>query len=78
MHTCLLVPLTYHTNPAHYFQRIHAQSGAVLLDSGYPVSQRGRFDILSAQPLETITPQPNEQVDAFRQRCQALLQSLPL
>ena len=77
MHTCLLLPLTYHTNPAHYFQRIHALTGAVLLDSGYPVSQRGRFDILSAQPLETITPQPNEQVAAFRQRCQALLQQLP-
>ena len=78
MHTCLLLPLTYQTNPAYYFQRIHAQTGAVLLDSGYPVSQRGRFDILSAQPLKTITPQLNEQVDAFRQRCQALLQQLSL
>lgn len=78
MHTCLLFPLDYHNNPARYFQHIHTQTGAVLLDSGYPVSQRGRFDILSAEPLETIKPQPAESVDAFRQRCQTLLQQLEL
>ncbi|HKM37264.1 MAG TPA: aminodeoxychorismate synthase component I [Thiopseudomonas sp.] len=78
MPTCQLFPLDYHADPAHYFQQIHTQTGAVLLDSGYPVSQRGRFDILSAQPLQSITPQANEPVDLFRQRCQSLLTQLPL
>ncbi len=77
MLTCQLFPLEYHADPAYYFQHIHNQTGAVLLDSGYPVSQRGRFDILSAEPLQSITPQPDEIVDVFRQRCQSLLTQLP-
>lgn len=76
MPTCQLFPLDYSANPAHYFQQIQAQTGAVLLDSGYPVSQRGRFDILSAEPLQSLTPQPDEPLDVFRQRCQSLLTQL--
>ena len=77
MLTCQLFPLEYHADPAHYFQHIHNQNGAVLLDSGYPVSQRGRFDILSAEPLQLITPQADESVELFHQRCQKLLTQLP-
>ena len=78
MSTCQLFSLDYHPDPAHYFQRLHAQQGAVLLDCGQPVSQRGRFDILSAWPLVQISPTPEELVAGFRQRCQALVQTLSL
>lgn len=76
MPTCLLFALPYHSNPAEHFQHIHSLQGAVLLDSGYPVSQRGRFDLCSAQPVSSITPLEDESVDDFRQRCQRLLQQL--
>ena len=78
MSTCQLFSLDYYPDPAHYFQRLHAQQGAVLLDSGKPVSQRGRFDIFSAWPLVQISPKPEESVADFRQRCQALVQRLSL
>ena len=76
MLTCQLFALDYHADPTHHFKKVHAQSGAVLLDSGHPVSQRGRFDIISAWPLTSITPSPAESIDSFRQRCQALLKQL--
>ena len=76
MLTCQLFALDYHADPAHHFEKVHAQCGAVLLDCGHPVSQRGRFDILSAWPLASITPSPAESIDSFRQRCQALLKQL--
>ena len=76
MLTCYLLPLTYHADPAHYFQQVHHAAGAVLLDSSQPISQRGRFDLLSAWPLASISPHPQEPLTAFRQRCQALLQQL--
>lgn len=76
MHTCQLFPLEYQADPAHYFQQVQAQPGAVLLDSGHPTSQRGRFDLLSAYPLTSITPTDTESIDSFRQRCQRLLKQL--
>lgn len=76
MLTCQLFALDYHADPTHHFAKVHAQNGAVLLDCGHPVSQRGRFDILSAWPLSTITPCAAESIDSFRQRCQALLKQL--
>lgn len=77
MPTCQTFPLAYYPNPSHYFQQVNRHKGALLLDSGYPHSQRGRFDIISAQPLAQITPEPAESLDSFRQRCQALLAQLP-
>lgn len=76
MLTCQLFALDYHPDPSYHFTKVQAHSGAVLLDSGQPSSQRGRFDILSAWPLSSITPEPNEPVDGFRQRCQTLLKQL--
>jgi len=76
MLTCQLFPLSYHADPAYYFQHVHAQAGAVLLDSGQPISQRGRFDLISAWPLASITPNVEEALDSFRQRCQTLLTQL--
>ena len=77
MLTCHLFAVEYHADPRHYFARVHATDGAVLLDSGKPKSQRGRYDILSAWPLESISPQLNQPVASFSQRCRALLQQLP-
>ncbi len=77
MPICQIFPLDYHIDPAHYFECVQAQTGAVLLDSGHPVSQRGRFDIISAEPLAALTPEPAEALDVLRQRCQILLQQLP-
>lgn len=78
MPTCQLFSLDYYPDPAHYFQRVQQYSGAVLLDSGYPHSQRGRFDISSAEPVAQISPEPAESLDSFRQRCQGLLNQLPI
>ncbi len=60
MLTCHLFAIEYHADPRHYFSQLHAEDGAVLLDSGKPNSQRGRYDLLSAWPLATITPHKNE------------------
>ena len=76
MPTCQLFQLDYQVDPAHYFQAVQAENGAVLLDSGHPISQRGRFDIISAEPLTALTPEPAESLDDFRQRCQVLLKQL--
>ena len=44
------IPLSYSTSSTEYFERIRSLGGAWLLDSGKPDSERGRFDILVAQP----------------------------
>lgn len=76
MPICQLYPLPYQPDPSDYFQLLRNQSGAVLLDSGQPHSQRGRFDIISAWPLATATPTAAESLTDFRQRCQTLLKQL--
>ena len=73
---CHLFTLKYHADPRNYFAHLQANDGAILLDSGKPSSQRGRYDILSAWPLQSITPQPNESVAHFSQRCRKLLEPL--
>src|SRR5690554_2343043 len=78
MSHCQLFPLAYQPNPAHYFQQVHDQAGAILLDSSQPESQRGRFDILSAWPLAQLSPHPTESLDTFRQRCQSLVKQLSI
>lgn len=77
MLTCHLFAIEYHADPRHYFSQLHAEDGAVLLDSGKPNSQRGRYDLLSAWPLATITPDKHESTTDFSQRCRTLLQQLP-
>ena len=48
------VPLEYTTNCISYLQMIRHLGQAVLLDSGYPNCQRGRFDIISAAPIASL------------------------
>jgi para-aminobenzoate synthetase component 1 len=68
MLTCSVHPLPYRTNPAEYFAAIRHAPGAVLLDSGRPSAERGRYDLLSAWPLEQLAVLPNESGNAFLQR----------
>ncbi|WP_191485895.1 aminodeoxychorismate synthase component I [Pseudomonas sp. FEN] len=68
MLTCTVYPLPYHANPAHYFAAIRHAPGAVLLDSGRPEAERGRYDLLSAWPLEQLAVLPEERGAAFLQR----------
>ncbi|WP_248768764.1 aminodeoxychorismate synthase component I [Pseudomonas sp. MWU12-2345] len=68
MLTCTVHPLPYHANPAHYFAAIRHAPGAVLLDSGRPEAERGRYDLLSAWPLEQLAVLPDERGAAFLQR----------
>lgn len=45
------IPLNYSVTNTDYFERIRPLGGAWFLDSGKPESERGRFDILVAQPI---------------------------
>jgi para-aminobenzoate synthetase component 1 len=68
MLTCSVHLLPYRANPAEYFAAIRHAPGAVLLDSGRPSAERGRYDLLSAWPLEQLAVLPNESGNGFLQR----------
>ena len=76
MLTCSVHPLPYRPDPAAYFSAIRDAPGAVLLDSGRPEADRGRFDLLSAWPLEQFSPQPDEPGLTFLQRLRDSLKRL--
>ena len=73
---CSLHPLPYRANPAEYFAAIRHAPGAVLLDSGRPSAERGRYDLLSAWPLETLAVLPDESGGDFLQRLREQLAQL--
>ncbi|MFJ2365311.1 aminodeoxychorismate synthase component I [Pseudomonas sp. NPDC087697] len=76
MLTCSVYPLPYRANPAEYFAAIHHAPGSVLLDSGRPSAERGRYDVLSAWPLATLAVSPDESGSAFLQRLRDTLAQL--
>jgi len=76
MPTCTLYPLPYQPDPAAYFARLRQAPGAILLDSARPGAERGRFDLLSAWPLQHLQAQPDEEGRAFLQRLRAGLKQL--
>ncbi|WP_285352215.1 aminodeoxychorismate synthase component I [Pseudomonas sp. ME-P-057] len=76
MPICSLHPLPYRADPSGYFARVRFAQGAVLLDSGRPTADRGRFDLLSAWPLDTLQPVANESGPAFLQRLRESLARL--
>ena len=76
MSTCSVHPLPYRANPAEYFTAIHHAPGAVLLDSGRPAAERGRYDLLSAWPQATLTVSPDESGSDFLQRLRENLTQL--
>lgn len=78
MPICTLHPLPYQADPAHWFERIRHAPGAVLLDSGRPVAERGRYDLLSAWPQQMLQPTAEESAEGFFQRLRQALQQLGL
>ena len=76
MLTCSVHPLPYLANPADYFAVIRHAPGAVLLDSGRPTADRGRYDLMSAWPEAELTLQPDEPGRDFLQRLRDSLQQL--
>jgi len=76
MLTCSVHPLPYSPDPARYFAAIRHAPGAVLLDSGRPAAERGRYDLLSAWPLEQLAVLPNEGGQAFLTRLRSTLTQL--
>ncbi|MBI6654591.1 aminodeoxychorismate synthase component I [Pseudomonas carnis] len=76
MSTCSVYPLPYRANPAEYFAAIRHAPGAVLLDSGRPAAERGRYDLLSAWPEATLTVGPDERGSDFLQRLRENLAQL--
>jgi para-aminobenzoate synthetase component 1 len=76
MPTCSVHPLPYRANPAEYFAAIRHAPGSVLLDSGRPSAERGRYDLLSAWPLEQLAVLPDESGSTFLQRLRIQLTQL--
>ncbi|WP_256822695.1 MULTISPECIES: aminodeoxychorismate synthase component I [unclassified Pseudomonas] len=76
MSTCSVHPLPYRANPAEYFAAIRHAPGAVLLDSGRPTAERGRYDLLSAWPEATLAVQSDESGSEFLQRLRENLTQL--
>lgn len=76
MPACYVHPLPYRPDPALWFERIRQAPGAILLDSGRPRAERGRFDLLSAWPLQQLEPSTNESGEAFFQRLREALRTL--
>ncbi|MGV2835348.1 aminodeoxychorismate synthase component I, partial [Pseudomonas shirazensis] len=76
MPTCTLHPLPYQADPAVWFARLRQAPGAILLDSARPGAERGRFDLLSAWPVEQLQTQADEDGRAYLQRLRASLSRL--
>ncbi|MBD8825641.1 aminodeoxychorismate synthase component I [Pseudomonas sp. CFBP 13602] len=76
MPTCSLHALPYLADPAPYFAAVRHAPGAVLLDSAQPIAQRGRFDLISAWPLQTLGVQAGESGQQYLQRARVALAEL--
>ena len=59
-----LAELGYSRNSAVLFDRIAAEPWSIFLDSGYPFIDRGRYDIMSARPYETLITRGEDTVIA--------------
>lgn len=53
-HQLLIHPLSYRPDPSYHFAALRQRPGAILLDSGRPATQAGRFDIISTDPVATL------------------------
>lgn len=72
-----LFTLPYSEHSAHWFQRVRHLGRAVWLDSAWPFSQRGRYDIISAAPLAMLDPAAAEPFAAAQQLLSEHLGSKP-
>lgn len=78
MPECSAYSLPYAVNPATYFNLIRSAPNPVLLDSCYPQSLRGNYDILSAWPLRILSKTSKESGSDFFQRLRSQLEMLKL
>ena len=69
-------PLPYQIDPAVHFARLRQAPGAILLDSARPGAERGRFDLLSAWPLQHLQAEAGEDGRAYLQRLRDALAHL--
>lgn len=76
MPTCTVHPLPYQADPADYFARVRQAPGAILLDSARPNASRGRYDLLSAWPVEQLSPHDGETGIDYLQRLRDSLKRL--
>lgn len=76
MPTCHCHPLPYQADPTPRFARIRHAPGAVLLDSGRPAAERGRYDLMSAWPLACLKPAPDESAKGYFARLRTALHAL--
>jgi para-aminobenzoate synthetase component I len=76
MPVCALHALPYQPDPAAWFERIRHEPGAVLLDSGRSSADRGRYDLLSAWPMQLFSPGASELGGAFFDRLREALRSM--
>ncbi|WP_415844627.1 aminodeoxychorismate synthase component I [Stutzerimonas zhaodongensis] len=76
MTICTVHPLPYYPDPAHWFERVRKAPGAILLDSGRPVAERGRYDLMSAWPQQVLEPNVDESGTAFFTRLRSALHAL--
>ncbi|WP_044874300.1 aminodeoxychorismate synthase component I [Pseudomonas sp. LFM046] len=76
MPDCHLHALPYHESPCERFALVRQASGAVLLDAGRPVADRGRYDLFSAWPLAEFAAAPGESANDFAGRLRGALAGL--
>ncbi|MFS2159253.1 aminodeoxychorismate synthase component I [Pseudomonas sp. Pseusp122] len=76
MPICSVHSLPYHSNPVDYFSRVRHAPGAVLLDSGRPTAERGRYDLLSAWPQQQLSVDNDESGADFLQHLRQSLAQL--
>ncbi|AVF55131.1 aminodeoxychorismate synthase component I [Pseudomonas fulva] len=76
MPTCTLYALPYQPDPAAYFSCLRDAPGAILLDSARPGAERGRFDLISAWPVQHLQVLADETGRAFLQRLRDALAAL--
>lgn len=70
-----LTPLPYAEDPLTVFTRLRQRPGAVLLDSGRPAAQ-GRYDIISCDPLATLSIGPDGTPDLHSSEIATLPETL--
>lgn len=72
--------LTYQSDSSLLFERVRDMPCPVFLDSAWPYSERGRYDIISAAPLKTLSLSKSNSKDGFLElfeQLSALWQTLP-
>ncbi|MEE4144780.1 MAG: aminodeoxychorismate synthase component I [Halieaceae bacterium] len=65
--------IPYQRDTCELFERIRDLPGAALLDSSFPYSTAGRYDILAANPVAQL---PSLQQDADEAQCRAFFEDL--